>query len=190
MWGNLFKQASRLAQQGYSREEVKEILRRAAELQAQAEREEQVRQQGAINRDALRAGAMAAGIRPEFLEQALQEFHARQRQKRQNEQQQRKGWGKWLGLTLAGIFGLPIALLVLGTLVFAFGITLSVLLAVGLALGVAGLALLLASPFVGFGLIVGLAAMVGHMLGRMKGQRRWRKRHWQRWFEEDEDDDD
>ncbi|MEJ7615161.1 hypothetical protein B0813_003271 [Candidatus Fervidibacteria bacterium JGI MDM2 SSWTFF-3-K9] len=188
MWGNLFKQASRLAQQGYSREEVKEILRRAAELQAQAEREEQVRQQGAINRDALRAGAMAAGIRPEFLEQALQEFHARQRQKRQNEQQQRKGWGKWLGLTLAGIFGLPIALLVLGTLVFAFGITLSVLLAVGLALGVAGLALLLASPFVGFGLIVGLAAMVGHMLGRMKGRRRWRKGRWQRWFEGDDDD--
>jgi len=189
MWGTLFKQASRLAQEGYSREEVKEILRRAAELQAQAEREGQ-EQREQINRDALRAGAMAAGIRPEFLEQAIQEFHACQRQKHQDEQQQRKGWGKWLGLTLAGIFGLPIALLVLGTLAFAFGITFSVLLAVGLALGVAALALLLASPFVGFGLLIGLAAMVGHMLGRMQGRRRWRKRRWQRWFEEEDDDDD
>ncbi|MFA0741766.1 MAG: hypothetical protein DFNUSKGM_001883 [Candidatus Fervidibacter sacchari] len=189
MWGTLFKQASRLAQQGYSREEVKEILRRAAELQAQAERKEQVQQQGAINRDALRAGAMAAGIRPEFLEQALQEFHAR-RQESPKGQRQGEKWGKWLGLTLAGIFGLPIALLVLGTLAFAFGLTFSVLLVVGLALGVAALALLLASPFVGFGILVGLAAMVGHMLGRMKGQRRWRRRRWQRWFEEDEDDDD
>ncbi|MFA0735415.1 MAG: hypothetical protein OGMRLDGQ_001915 [Candidatus Fervidibacter sp.] len=68
MWGTLFKQASRLAQEGYSREEVKEILKRAAELQAQAESEEQAQQQGQINRDALRAGAMAAGIRPEFLD--------------------------------------------------------------------------------------------------------------------------
>jgi hypothetical protein len=186
MWGTLFKQASRLAQEGYSREEVKEILKRAAELQAQAESEGQT-QQGQINRDALRAGAMAAGIRPEFLEQALQEFHAR-RQAGHQGQQQREKWGKWLGLTLAAIFGLPIALLVLGTLAFAFGITFSVLLTVGLALGVAALALLLASPFVGFGLLIGLAAMVGHMLGRMKGQRRWRKGRWQRWFEDDDDD--
>ena len=188
MWGTLFKQASRLAQEGYSREEVKEILKRAAELQAQAESEGQTKQ-GQINRDALRAGAMAAGIRLEFLEQALQEFHARQKQKQQSEQQQSKSWGKWLGLTLVAIFGLPIALLVLGTLAFAFGITFSVLLTVGLALGVAALALLLASPFVGFGLLIGLAAMVGHMLGRMKGQRRrWRKGRWQRWFEDDDDD--
>jgi hypothetical protein len=186
MWGTLFKQASRLAQEGYSREEVKEILKRAAELQAQAESEGQTKQ-GQINRDALRAGAMAAGIRPEFLEQALQEFHARRQAGRQG-QQQREKWGKWLGLTLAAIFGLPIALLVLGTLAFAFGITFSVLLTVGLALGVAALALLLASPFVGFGLLIGLAAMVGHMLGRMKGQRRWRKGRWQRWFEDDDDD--
>jgi hypothetical protein len=187
MWGTLFKQASRLAQEGYSREEVKEILKRAAELQAQAESKGQTKQ-GQINRDALRAGAMAAGIRPEFLEQALQEFHARRQAGRQG-QQQREKWGKWLGLTLAAIFGLPIALLVLGTLAFAFGITFSVLLTVGLALGVAALALLLASPFVGFGLLIGLAAMVGHMLGRMKGQRRWRKGRWQRWFEDDDDDD-
>jgi uncharacterized membrane protein YjjP (DUF1212 family) len=131
---------------------------------------------------------MAAGIRPEFLEQALREFHARRQAGRQG-QQQREKWGKWLGLTLAAIFGLPIALLVLGTLAFAFGITFSVLLTVGLALGVAALALLLASPFVGFGLLIGLAAMVGHMLGRMKGQRRrWRKGRWQRWFEDDDDD--
>jgi hypothetical protein len=187
MWGTLFKQASRLAQEGYSREEVKEILKRAAELQAQAESEGQTKQ-GQINRDALRAGAMAAGIRPEFLEQALQEFHARRQVGRQGQQQGEK-WGKWLGLTLAAIFGLPIALLVLGTLAFAFGITFSVLLTVGLALGIAALALLLASPFVGFGLLIGLAAMVGHMLGRMKRQkRRWRKGRWQRWFEDDDDD--
>ncbi len=186
MWGTLFKQASRLAQEGYSREEVKEILRRAAELQAQAEREGQ-KQKEQINRDALRAGAMAAGIRPEFLEQALQEFHTRRQAGRQG-QQKGKGRVKWLGLTLAGIFGLPVALLVLGTLIFAFGITFSVLLTVGLALGVAALALLLASPFVGFGLLIGLAAMAGHMLGWMKGRRRWRKGRWQRWFEDDDDD--
>jgi SOS response regulatory protein OraA/RecX len=90
MWGTLFKQASRLAQEGYSREEVKEILKRAAELQAQAESEGQTKQ-GQINRDALRAGAMAAGIRPEFLEQALQEFHARRQAGRQG-QQQREKW--------------------------------------------------------------------------------------------------
>jgi ABC-type nickel/cobalt efflux system permease component RcnA len=183
MWGTLFKQASRLAQEGYSREEVKEILSRAAELQAQAEKEGQA-QQKQINQDALRAGAMAAGIRPEFLEQALQEFHARRQAERQGQQQGGK-WGKWVGLTLAGIFGLPIALLVLGTLAFTFGITFSVLLTVGLALGVAVLALLSASPFVGFGLLIGLATMMGHMLGRMKGRRRWRKRRWQQWFEGD-----
>jgi len=186
MWGTLFKQASRLAQEGYSREEVKEILRRAAELQAQAEKEGQA-QQKQINRDALRAGAMAAGIRPEFLEQALQEFHARRQAGRQGQQQGGK-WGKWVGLTLAGIFGLPIVLFVLGTLVFAFGITFSVLLTVGLALGVAVLALLLASPFVGFGILVGLATMMGHMLSRMKGRRRWRKGRWRQWFEDDDDD--
>jgi hypothetical protein len=102
MWGTLFKQASRLAQEGYSREEVKEILSRAAELQAQAEKEGQA-QQKQINQDALRAGAMAAGIRPEFLEQALQEFHARRQAERQGQQQGGK-WGQMGRLNLGGNF--------------------------------------------------------------------------------------
>ncbi|MFN4181060.1 MAG: hypothetical protein ACK4I8_12155, partial [Armatimonadota bacterium] len=73
MWGTLLKQATRLAQEGYSREEVREILKRAAELQAQAEQRQEQVDERQIRRDALRAGAMAAGIKPEFLEQALQE---------------------------------------------------------------------------------------------------------------------
>lgn len=186
MWGTLFKQATKLAQEGYSREEVREILRRAAELQDQAERQEQV-SGGKIRHDALRAGAMAAGIRPEFLERALQEFHAEKQSKKQESKREGINWGKFVGLLIAGIFGLPIAFLVLGVLAFTFGTVLSVLLAVGLALGVAGLILLILSPFAGFGILVGLATIVGHMLGQFKGQK-WKRKHYRRRWHDDDDD--
>lgn len=191
MWGTLFKQANRLAQEGYNRKEVQEILRRAAELQAQAEQKEQQAEQkeqakqSQIHRDALIAGAMAAGIQPEFLKQALKEFHSRQQVRPQ--EKQRRNWGKLAIWILAGIFGLPIALFALGTAAVALGITFSVLLVVGLALGVAGLVMLLMSPVVGVGFLVGLAAVIGHMIGRVRGQGRWRK---QRWHRREDDDDD
>jgi ABC-type nickel/cobalt efflux system permease component RcnA len=188
MWGTLFKQATRLAQEGYSREEVREILKRAAELQAQAERRQEQVGEGQIRRDALRAGAMAAGIKPEFLEQALQEFHAKNREQKRESKREEAKWGKLVGWILAGILGLPIAIFVLGVLAFTFGTVISVLLAVGLALGIAGLALLLVSPFAGFGLLIGLAVALGQFLGRAKSKhgKRW-KRHWHRWFDDDDD---
>ncbi len=189
MWGTLFKQATRLAQEGYSREEVREILKRAAELQAQSERRQEQVDEGQIRHDALRAGAMAAGIKPEFLEQALQEFHNKNRAQKRESKREEAGWGKLMGWIFAGILGLPILIFVLGVLAFTFGTVISVLLAVGLALGIAGLALLLVSPFAGFGLLIGLAVALGQFLGRTKGwhRKRW-KRRWHRWFDFDDDD--
>lgn len=190
MWGTLFKQAARLAQEGYTREEVREILKRAAELQAQAEQRQEAMSKDKIRRDALRAGAAAAGIRPEFLEQALQEFHSKKQMREQEGKRKSSNWGKLAGLILAGIFGLPIAIFVLGVLAFTFGTVISVLLAVGLALGIAGLVLLLMSPFAGFGLLVGLAVALGQFFGRLKGGhgKRWEQR-WHRHFDDDDDDD-
>lgn len=170
MWGTLFKQATRLAQEGYSREEVREILKRAAELQAQAERKREQVSEGQIHHDALHAGAIAAGIKPEFLEQALREFHARSRAQKRESKREEARWSKLLGWILAGVLGLPVAIFVLGVLAFTFGTVISVLLAVGLALGIAGLALLLVSPFAGFGLLIGLAVALGQFLGRAKGK--------------------
>jgi len=188
MWGTLFRQATRLAQEGYSRDEVREILKRAAELQAQAEQVEERKVEGEIQQDALRAGAMAAGIRPEFLEQALQEFHAKKRVQGQRGKQEGANWGKLAGLIFAGLLGLPIALFVLGVLAFTFGTVVSVLLAVGLALGVAGLFLLLLSPFAGFGLLIGLGFALGRVLKQFQGKhgKRW-KRRMHRWFDDDDD---
>ncbi len=189
MWGTLFKQATRLAQEGYSREEVREILKRAAELQAQAERRQEQVDEGQIRRDALRAGARAAGIKPEFLEQALQELHAKNRAQKRESKRKEANWGKLLVWIFAGILGLPIVIFVLGVLAFTFGTVISVLLAVGLALGIAGIALLLVSPFAGFGLLIGLAVALGQFLGRTKGWRgkRW-KRRWHHWFDDNDDD--
>ncbi|MCX7642540.1 MAG: hypothetical protein N2116_01850 [Armatimonadetes bacterium] len=186
MWGTFFKQATRLAQEGYSREEVREILKRAAELQAQAEQRQEGMERERIRHDALRAGAMAAGIRPEFLEQALREFHAQRQRQEQKAKREGSNWGKLLGLVLVGIFGLPVAIFVLGVLAFTFGTVISVLLAVGLALGIAGLALLLMSPFAGFGLLVGLAVTLGQFFGWFKGRqgKMWR-RGWHRRFDDD-----
>lgn len=197
MWRALVKQAKRLAQEGYSWEEVREILRKAAELQAQAERDKE--SYGQVNKDALKAGAMAAGIRPEFIEQALQEFHARRR-KHRDKQSQARNWGKLTGWALAGILvgilGLPVILLVFGTLTFAFSVTFFVLLVVGLALGVAAAALLFASPFLGLGFLIGLAAVIGHALGKAQGKKwqgrhwrywqKWRGQHWRHWFGDDD----
>jgi ABC-type nickel/cobalt efflux system permease component RcnA len=191
MLGGLFKQATRLAREGYSRKEVQEILKRAAELQAQSEQKQEEASKGKIQHDALRAGAMAAGIRPEFLEQAIQEFRAKRLKEGKEGRRESTNWGKWAGWTLAGIFGIPVAIFVLVVLAFAFGTVISVFLVVGLALGIAGLALLLMSPFAGFGLLVGLAVALGKVFGRLKIRRgkRW-KRRWKRWFEDDDDDDD
>lgn len=190
MWGNLFKQATKLAQEGYNREEVREILKRAAELQAQAERRQEEADKSKIRHDALRAGAIAAGIRPEFLEQALREFQSkRQEQKRENirKSPNRSKLGLWI---LAGILGLPIAFLLLGILTFTFGTIISVLLAVGLALGIALLVLLLISPLVGFGLLIGLAVAIGQVFGKIKSEHiKGRKRRWQPWHDNDDDDD-
>lgn len=185
MWGTLFKQATRLAQEGYSREEVREILKRAAELQAQAEQKQEEMNRGQIRHDALRAGAMAAGIRPEFLEQALQEFHARKRWQEREGKREGSNWGKLAGWIVAGIFGLPIALFVLGVLAFTFGTVISVLLAVGLALGIAGLTLLLVSPFAGFGLLIGFAVALGQLFGRLKGKEGKKRRRGWHWFDDD-----
>ncbi|MFA0752536.1 MAG: hypothetical protein IMHGJWDQ_000290 [Candidatus Fervidibacter sp.] len=171
MWSTLFRQASRLAQEGYSREEVREILRRAAELQEQARKEARASGSDRVRGDALRVGAMAAGIRPEFLERALQEFHA---QRRSHKGERKSHWGKWVGWAIAGLFAVPILLFVLGVVGFTFSVVLTVLLTVGLALGIAGLVLLLVSPFVGLSLLIGLAAALG---GLFKGDKWRRFRH-------------
>lgn len=190
MWGTLFKQTTKLAQEGYSREEVREILKRAAELQAQAERKQERASKEQIRHDALRAGAIAAGIRPEFLEQALREFQAKRGEQKQLSKQERSNWGKLAAWILVAIFGLPIAIFVLGVLALTFGTVISVLLAVGLALGIAGLVLLLISPFAGFGLIVGLAVALGQLFGhlKVKQSKKWKRRR-HRWFDFDDDDD-
>ncbi len=184
-WGSLFRQASRLAQEGYSRDEVREILRRAAELQAQAEKEQQER----IRHDALRAGASAAGIRPEFLERALQEFKAR----RQPVERPKKPfqWNKMAKWMVLGILALPVLILVAGTLSFALSLVVTVLVAVGFALGIAGLVLLLLSPVAGIGLLIGLASFFGYFLGRGNPFRKGRshRRGW-KWDDDDDDDDD
>ncbi|MGQ9462979.1 MAG: hypothetical protein ACUVTP_08255 [Candidatus Fervidibacter sp.] len=186
MWGTLFKQASRLAQEGYSRKEVQEILKRAAELQAQSELREERKKQDQINRDALRAGALAAGIQPKFLEQALREFHERKGQQVQGRSSVGKNWGKLAVLVPALIFALPIAFFVFATLAFAFGLTFSALLIAGVALATVGLALFAVSSFFGIGMIIGLAVVVGSIFDRHR--KRWKKgkRRWK--FRLDEDD--
>ncbi|MCS7264484.1 MAG: hypothetical protein NZ805_06595 [Armatimonadetes bacterium] len=190
MWGTLFKQATKLAQEGYSRDQVREILKRAAELQAQEEQRRELETKGRIRHDALRAGAMAAGIRPEYLEQALKEFHAQKQEQKRDSRPKGSNWSKLAVWILAGIFGLPIAMLLLGILAFTFGTVISVLLAVGLALGIAGLVLLLISPLAGLGLLVGIAVTLSQILGRFKGESGKKlKRKWKRWIDDDEDDD-
>lgn len=186
MWGTLFKQASRLVQEGYSRKEVQEILNRAAELQAQSELREERKRQDQINRDALRAGALAAGIHPKFLEQALREFHERKGQRVQDRSSKGKNWGKLAVLIPALIFALPIAFFVFATLAFAFGLTFSALLIAVAVLVTVGLALFAASSVFGVGMIIGLAVVVGHILGRH--QKRWKKRkqRWKFWLDDDD----
>jgi small-conductance mechanosensitive channel len=144
---NLWQTARRLAQEEFSPDEIREILRRAAELQQEMEATEP-----RISQDALRAGARAAGISEIALERAIAEFLAKRQPK------QRRSWGKWLGGAIATLFALPILIFVLGVVGFTFGITLTVLASVGLALLAAGLALLLAMPFAGFGILIGVLA--------------------------------
>jgi ABC-type nickel/cobalt efflux system permease component RcnA len=144
---NLWQTARRLAQEEFSPDEIREILRRAAELQQEMEATEP-----RISQDALRAGARAAGISEAALERAIAEFLAKRQPK------QHRSWGKWLGGAIAALFALPILIFVLGVVGFTFGITLTVLASVGLALLAAGLALLLAMPFAGFGILIGVLA--------------------------------
>ncbi len=144
---SFWQTARRLAQEEFSPDEIREILRRAAELQQEMEATEP-----RISRDALSAGARAAGISEAALERAIAEFRAKR------QPNQRRSWGKGLGWVLAGLFTLPIWIFVLGVVAFTFGITLTVLTSVGLALLAAGLALLLAMPFAGFGILVGMLA--------------------------------
>jgi ABC-type nickel/cobalt efflux system permease component RcnA len=144
---NLWQTARRLAQEEFSPDEIREILKRAAELQQEMETTEP-----RISRDALAAGARAAGISETALERAITEFLAKRQPK------QRRSWGKWLGGAIAALFALPILIFVLGVVSFTFGITLTVLASVGLALLAAGLALLLAMPFAGFGILIGVLA--------------------------------
>lgn len=168
MW-SAFRQARRLAQEGFTHDEIKEILQRAAELQSQAERKAHDER---IQREALKAGAKAAGIREDFLEQAIEEFKAKRQTKRKI-----KGWGlgKIALAFMIGLFALPIALFTLGVIWFSLSVTLTVLLAVGLALAAAGFALLLTMPFVGVGMIAGLLAALNRFAKRLSNPHTWRR---------------
>ncbi len=66
----------RLAQEGFSDDEVDAILERAADLQHQAEQERQE-----LSQEALKVGAEAVGIREEFVEQAVRELKAERERK-------------------------------------------------------------------------------------------------------------
>ncbi len=179
MW-NALKQARRLAQEGFTRDEMKQILHRAAELQSQAQR--QARDQR-FQREALEAGATAAGIRRDFLEQAVEEFKAKHRPKTKRKPE---GWGlgKIALALLMGLFAAPIAIFVLGVVGFSLGITLTVLVGVGLALAVAGFALLLTMPFIGIGLIAGLLVGFHRFVKQFSNPRTWHR------AKDDDDDED
>jgi LemA protein len=74
-----------LSQEGFTNEEAGEILQRAAELQGRAERLDD-----RMGQKALEAGAEAAGIQREFIEQAIQELKAeREREAARRAAQQR-----------------------------------------------------------------------------------------------------
>ncbi len=98
------RQAKRLAEEDLTWEEMKEILDRAAQLQAEAER----RDEGERKRRALWRGARAAGIDDGFLNQAFEEF--RQRRRQLPETGKKKQWVQKavtvIAVTAAVIFGL------------------------------------------------------------------------------------
>ncbi|MCS7198427.1 MAG: LemA family protein [Candidatus Bipolaricaulota bacterium] len=82
------KTKQELVREGFSEAEVDAILQRAAELQSQAERQASVQ----LSQEALKAGARAAGIREEFVQQAIKELHAR----RERERARRAAWRRRL----------------------------------------------------------------------------------------------
>ncbi|GBC97764.1 hypothetical protein HRbin17_00255 [bacterium HR17] len=138
-------------QDEFAPEEVREILRRAAELQQEMDADEP-----RVPRTALEAGAQAAGISLKALQRAIDEFRARRRPQR------RWSWGKVLGVVVAALVAAPVVLFTLGVVGFTFSVVMTVFAAVGLALLVAAVALVLAMPFAGIGLLVGLLAAVKH----------------------------
>jgi LemA protein len=74
-----------LSHEGFTSDEVEEILRRASELQSQVERREDM-----VDQNILEASAEEAGIRREFIEQAIQQLREeRQRQTARRASQRR-----------------------------------------------------------------------------------------------------
>lgn len=82
----------RLTQEGFTDDEVDAILKRAAELQTQAEREKE-----RMSQEALEAGAKAAGISEDFVEQAIREL------KTEREREAAKKAARRKALTIIGI---------------------------------------------------------------------------------------
>ena len=64
-----------LTQEGFSSKEVDDILQRAAEFQHQAEQREE-----GLSQEALEAGAEAAGIPGQFIEEAIRQLKAEREQ--------------------------------------------------------------------------------------------------------------
>lgn len=127
MW-NALKQKRRLAKEGFTNEEIRAILRRAAELQSQAESLSE-----RIDFEALEVSAIAAGIHPEFLEKAIRELKA-QRQFQAAQQRERQSAWKPTELLAVGIFA---ALSIVGIPVFLW------LLLTALPVRIVGLVLIL-----------------------------------------------
>lgn len=75
-----------LTQKGYTAAEANEILRRATQLQHRAEQ-----QASGLSHDSLEAGAAAAGIPKQFIEQAVQDIEA-ERKRLANRRARRRRW--------------------------------------------------------------------------------------------------
>jgi LemA protein len=82
----------RLSQEGFTRNEVEEISRRAAELQSKADLLDD-----RVSQDVLEDSAEEAGIRREFIEQAIQQLKA----ERKEQAARKAAWQR--NLTIAGI---------------------------------------------------------------------------------------
>jgi LemA protein len=88
-----------LTQEGFSSKEVDDILQRAAELQHQAEQREE-----GLSQEALEAGAEAAGIPGQFIEEAIRQLKAEREQeaaRRAARQRTLKKLGVTVGILLA-----------------------------------------------------------------------------------------
>jgi LemA protein len=88
-----------LTQEGFPSKEVDDILQRAAELQHQAEQREE-----GLSQEALEAGAEAAGIPGQFIEEAIRQLEAEREQetaRRAARQRTLKKLGVTVGILLA-----------------------------------------------------------------------------------------